>query len=209
MRFNHIIWDYDGTLFDTYPVMATAFRDALADCSITEPIDTIISFMTISMGDTAKHYKEKYQLDDAFFERFTTQRKKAELENAKPFTGIIDLCHNICAHGGKNHLLTHRGESAIHFMEKYDILTNFTELITAKQNFPRKPSPNAILYLIDKYSFSSDDAIMIGDRDLDVLSGKNAGIRSCYFSIQGKKSEFADFNINCISELNKILEIKN
>ena len=31
---HHAIWDFDGTLFDTYPVMVRAFRTALAqlDC---------------------------------------------------------------------------------------------------------------------------------------------------------------------------------
>ena len=29
MRYRHIIWDFDGTLFDTYPVMARAFTETM------------------------------------------------------------------------------------------------------------------------------------------------------------------------------------
>ena len=208
MRFNHIIWDYDGTLFNSYPVMATAFNAALIerDIDISEPLNTIISFMKVSMGDTEKHYTQKYHLDDAFFERFEIMSKNAEIENTKPFDGVVELCDFICKCGGKNYLLTHRSESAIYFMEKYGLMTNFTELITSKQNFPRKPSPEAILYLMDKYEFSHDKAIMIGDRDLDILSAKNAGIHTCYFTSGNKASDIAEHNINHFSELYKILK---
>ena len=207
MKFKHIIWDYDGTLFDSYPIMANSFNDALKERGIVEPISTIISYMRVSMGDAGKHYEEKYQIDDAFWERFAILNKKSEIENTKPFDGIVELCNTICEYGGKNYLLTHRGESAIYFMEKYGLLANFTELITSKKNFPRKPSPDAILYLMNKYEFLHDESIIIGDRDLDILSGKNAGIHTCYFTNQSEKSDIAEFNINHFSELYKILDI--
>lgn len=207
MRFKHIIWDYDGTLFNSYPVMSAAFNDALIERSIVEPMDTIISFMKTSMGDTVKHYKEKHRLDDAFFERFRILNTQAEKENTKPFDGIVELCNTICKCGGKNYLLTHRGESALYFMEKFNIITNFTELITSKQNFPRKPSPEAILYLMNKYGFSHDESIMIGDRDLDILSAKNAGIHTCYFIDGNEISDIAEYNITSFSELYNILDV--
>ena len=207
MRFKHLIWDYDGTLFDSYPIMANAFEDTLKEYGIIEPANAIMSFLKVSMGDTEKHYGEKYQLDDAFWERFAVLKKNAEMENTKPFDGVIELCNAVCEHGGKNYLLTHRGESAIYFMGKYRLLTKFTELITSEQNFPRKPSPEAILYLMNKYEFSRDDAIIIGDRDIDILSGNNAGIHTCYFTNQDDKSNIGEFNINCFSALYKILDV--
>lgn len=40
--FKHVIWDFDGTLFDTYPVMAKIFKDLLEKENIEEPIDEIV-----------------------------------------------------------------------------------------------------------------------------------------------------------------------
>jgi len=187
--------------------MAAAFNDILIKRGIIEPINTIISFMKVSMGDAIKHYKKKYQLDDAFFEHFKTLSKKTEMEQTKPFDGAVELCNTICKHGGKNYLVTHRGESAIYFMKQYELMANFTELITSKQNFSRKPSPEAILYLIHKYGFSQNEAIMIGDRDLDILSGINAGIHTCYFTDRSEISDMAEFNISSLIELYGILDI--
>ena len=58
----------------------------------------------------------------------------------------------------------------------------FDDFVTAEHNFPHKPAPDAILYLIKKHNMNLNETIMIGDREIDVLSGKNAGIQACLFT---------------------------
>jgi len=132
MRFTHAIWDFDGTLFDSYPVMAAAFHNALMEWGIDEPIDAIHAYMKISMGDALRHYQEQYRLSEDFSARYKSLGKSAERGNIIPFAGVAELCKAIRQSGGSNYLLTHRGESAVFFMEKYGLLANFTELVTSK-----------------------------------------------------------------------------
>ena len=204
MRFNHVIWDYDGTIFDTYPVMAAAFSTILGEYGFIEPTDTVVSHMKVSMRHTIEYYKACYGLDDVFLERFDTLIGQTA---AIPFDGVLGLCRDIKKCGGTNYLFTHRGESAVRYFEKYGLITDFEELITSKQGFQNKPSPDAILYLMDKHSFLSGDAIMIGDRDIDILAAQNAGIHNCYFTDRGGSSAIAEFNIDNFSELYNILGI--
>ena len=42
--------------------------------------------------------------------------------------------------------------------------------------YPRKPAPDALLALIKKCDLEPPKCVMIGDRDIDVLAGKNAGM---------------------------------
>jgi len=207
MKFKHIIWDYDGTLFDTYPIMSSVYNDVLREWGITETIDNILSYMKVSMGHTHRHFKEKYHLDESFFERYKKLVEKAEYDNTKPFTGINKLCQDICKNGGKNYIFTHRDDSALYVVEKYGLTECFTEIITANQNFPRKPDPGAVIYLLNKYSIPEDEAIMVGDREIDIASAKNAGLRTCYFADGDKPLEIADFTIHSFAELYKIIEI--
>jgi HAD superfamily hydrolase (TIGR01549 family) len=207
LRFAHVIWDYDGTLFDTYPVMGAALCDALKSQGIDEPLEQTVSLLKVSMGHAAQYYNERYLLGEDFWARFRELRKTAELEHTKPFDGIVELCHEIKRAGGNNYLLTHRGESAKHFLEKYGILSDFDDFVTADQKFPRKPSPDAILYLMEKHGFAPDNALMVGDRDIDILAGKNAGIHTCYFTDGGEPYDVAEFNIQSFSELAIILGV--
>ena len=207
MRFKHIIWDYDGTLFDTYPIMASVYNDVLRERGIAESTDNIYSYMKVSMDHVNRHFKEKYNLDDSFFERYKMLVEKAEYEKTKPFAGINKLCNDICKNHGRNYIFTHRNDSALYVINKYKLTDCFTEIVTAKQNFPRKPDPGAVIYLLNKYSIPIDEAVMIGDREIDIASGKNAGIRTCYFADGDKPVDIADFTINTFSELYKIIEI--
>ena len=34
MRYQHFIWDFDGTLFNTYPRMVKCFDHALRQCGV-------------------------------------------------------------------------------------------------------------------------------------------------------------------------------
>ncbi|GHV42010.1 phosphoglycolate phosphatase [Clostridia bacterium] len=176
MRYKHVIWDFDGTLFDTYPIMAGAFCDALREIGIDEPTDNIFSLMKISIGSAIEHYREKYKIGGAFLEKYERDRLEVEKRKVQPFDGILELCRNISESGGKNYLYTHRGESSFYFLEKFGLDKYFTDFVTKTDNFPRKPSPDAILYLAEKHGMLSDDAIMIGDRDVDILAAKNAGV---------------------------------
>ncbi|HAX98844.1 MAG TPA: phosphoglycolate phosphatase, partial [Candidatus Atribacteria bacterium] len=42
MKYTEYIWDFDGTLFDTYPVMVKAFQRALRELGIEEKPDTLL-----------------------------------------------------------------------------------------------------------------------------------------------------------------------
>ncbi|WP_202621575.1 HAD family hydrolase [Anaerocolumna sedimenticola] len=45
--YKHIIWDFDGTLFDTYPVTGIAFQMTLKENGILESLDEIIFLRNI------------------------------------------------------------------------------------------------------------------------------------------------------------------
>ncbi|UFU00448.1 HAD-IA family hydrolase [Radiobacillus kanasensis] len=203
--YKHVIWDFDGTLFDTYPVMAKIFKDLLKEREIEEPLEEIVIQMKVSASSAIKYYEKKHQVDKEFITKYQKRKKEAELKLAKPFEGIEEICKYIHATNRKNYLLTHRGESSIELLKMYGLHSYFSDFITSKQGFERKPSPDAIHYLMNKYNMVRSEAIMIGDRDLDLLSGKNAGISACYFTDGNEKNDHADYIIHSFQELYSIV----
>lgn len=203
--YKHIIWDFDGTLFDTYPVMGGIFKQVLEEDGIVESLDEILKYMKVSMSCAVQHYEKKYNIDNTFIEKYKQRRVDTEIHLCKPYVGIEEICRYIHTSGKKNYLYTHRGESAIQLLKNYGLYDYFSDIITSQQGFERKPSPDAINYLVDKYNIIHNEAIMIGDRDLDILSGKNAGIHACFFTDGNEKSNIADFTINNFQQLYSII----
>ena len=210
MTYKHIIWDFDGTLFDTYPAFSGVYADVLKERGITEPQDEILSFMKVSIGYAKRHYQEKHNLDSSFSDRYEALLEEAQRVSSVPYEGIIKLCSDICKNGGWNYIYTHRGESVHFYLEKFGLADCFREVVTSEYAFPRKPAPEAISYLLNKYNIPPAEALMIGDRDIDVLSGINAGIHGCFFT-EGKSQNYdgASHKIDYLSELYKICGVES
>lgn len=203
--YKHIIWDFDGTLFDTYPVMAGTFKETLVSHGIEEPVEEIMKHMKVSMTTALNHYEKKYGVGKEFVAAYDSRRKEVEFDLSKPFEGIVELCKYVHETDRRNYLYTHRGGSSIKMLENYGLAGYFTDFITSDHGFERKPSPDAIQHLIHTHRIDHSDAIMIGDRDLDLLSGKNAGISSCLFTDKRIENPHADYVVTSVEELYKII----
>ena len=59
--YSHYIWDFDGTLFDSYPQMTRAFQQALSDLGYSHTSNEILSHLKISVSIN-KDYQEKHNL---------------------------------------------------------------------------------------------------------------------------------------------------
>lgn len=202
----HVIWDFDGTLFDSYPTMAKAIVMILNEEGHEESYEDIYELLKVSMSHLIKYLEERYSSMDSFKERFKVKRWNLDEESLKPFEGIVEICKKVTDNGGMNHLYTHRGESSIEFLKRFGLLEHFAGLITSASGFPRKPDPRALNHLVEKYDIKHEEAIMIGDRDMDLLSAKNAGIDACFFTEYGRFKTDMDVHIvDKIEELEKLL----
>ncbi|MDR1703208.1 MAG: HAD-IA family hydrolase [Clostridiales bacterium] len=200
----HIIWDFDGTLFDTYSVQARAMRDVLKEYyDVIEDAALIESKMLVTMSHALKFFIEERCLGPEFETRFYERARDYELEHAKPFDGVKELLDLICRYAGRNYLHTHRGASAFALMDKYQLKRYFTDFVTGEDNFPRKPDPAGLLFMMNKHGIDKPDAIMIGDRELDVQAARNAGIASCLITHGNESHTDADYTA---FELNDVVE---
>lgn len=201
-----IIWDFDGTLFDTYPSTVEAFSKALRENGIEEIKDNILNYLKISEGCAVSHFKDKYGLGEVFTNSFKQHKKNIGPEAAKPFPFAVEVCKRIVELGGRNYILTHRGASTIKILEHHGMLEYFQEVITKHNGFKRKPDPEGFLYLIDKYKINKSYALVVGDRDYEILGGKAAGIKVCLYNTNNIESTAApDLYIDSLSELFEII----
>lgn len=95
-----IIWDFDGTLFDTYPGTVNAFLKALEDCGIIEKSSSVLDYLNVSDSFAVTHFKELYGLDNAFTEKYTAYKKDMSPEMIKPFPFAEEVCRRFAAFGG-------------------------------------------------------------------------------------------------------------
>ena len=178
------LWDLDGTLLDTYPAMVQAFQQAVAELGGTITAEATYRLMRQqSVGYAEKTIAAQNSWDWQAL-RAGYQRWEPQLQQAPAaFTGAKAVLAKVVAVGGHNYLMTHRDESAQTYLVQAGLDHYFTDAVTADQPFPRKPDPAALNYLLDKHHVDRQQAVMVGDRNLDIEAGHNAGIAGYLFDI--------------------------
>ena len=200
--FVNIIWDFDGTLFDTYPGMTYAFKKALGDNNVEVSEDEILKYMKISVTNAINHFKGVYHLSNEFIEKYSYYEKNLDVDKIIPFPFAKEICLDFKKNGGKNFILTHRGNSTLKFLKYHGMVDYFEEIGTKHNCFRRKPDPEGFIYFTKKYNMRNDTVLAIGDRDCDILGGKKANIRTCLYNTNSIESnENPDFTIKSLSEL--------
>ena len=180
----HFIWDFDGTLFDTYPVIIRSMRKALAeygkDCDPTE----CMAIMLDSIGTALDIYSARIGVTredlTATYERYN-QASLLSLE-PQPMDGLREVLTAILEKGGKNYIFSHRRTNEIRlFLDKYSLTDLFEDMLGPdSEGFAWKPAPDGILRLMERHGMTAETALMIGDRDCDLGSARNAGIRTAH-----------------------------
>ena len=205
MLYHNLVWDFDGMMFNSYPHIHAAYIKALDDFGRTVDSATLMARLKIHF-DAAHEY---LQADDELKARFREYEHDIDFEpRAEPYDGMRELLHDACAAGARHFLFTNRGNLALTYLERADILRLFTGCVTAddKENFEPKPSPKAILHLIEAHDIPEDDCVMIGDREIDVGSGIAAGVWGILFDeFRNLGETVAQHRVYSIAELRDLL----
>ncbi len=200
--FQHAIWDFDGMLFNSYPHMATAFQKVLADRGEAATLDEILLPMKQSVGRAFCVFgfseAEKRQ-----YARYEAQTELVPV--VRPFDGVPALLRAFCASGGRHYIYSHRNSSVYAYLETYGLSDCFVDCVTGDQGFPGKPAPDALLHVLQKHGIPHDEAIMLGDREIDVQCGHNAGLSACLFDEFSRRP--ATEAEHCVTEIEGLYPI--
>ncbi|EHK0650297.1 HAD-IA family hydrolase [Enterococcus faecium] len=193
------IWDFDGTLFDTYPAMVDGAWQALKDFGISMDKKEIYFKM--------KKYSTSYLINESNlnakeFNELFHRYEKESTEVSRPFPETKQVLEMLKDNGGRHFILTHRlTESTWGLLKEHRLAHLIEEVVGIDQDFPHKPDPASLNYLIDTFHLERTDTMMIGDRRLDIEAGKNAGVATCLYDIDHFLGEIpADYVVGNLNE---------
>jgi len=181
--YRHFFWDFDGTLYDTYPRITRAFLKGLQDLGVEASYQEVYALNKRSNQACARAFAARYPSlgEEAFLAAYRRHSEEESIEEVHLYPGAREMLEAVARFGGRNYLFTHRGESLFKYLQKDGITALFTDQVTSLDGFKRKPAPDGLLYLMQKHGAEKKDSVMLGDRDIDLDAGKNAGISCALF----------------------------
>lgn len=199
------IWDLDGTLLDSYGVIVSSLQDALAEFRI--PTDPETVFRQVKDGSVSTFLKQAAAESGVPYQQFKDRYSAISGRRVLEIPAMVHARETLDALAAQGHIhlvYTHRGQTTDPVLENLDLRHYFKEVVTSLSGFPRKPSPDALLYLIEKHGLEKDQVCYVGDRALDMECARNAGVRGVFFSPSGIRA--GDCVVRDLLEIQDIAE---
>ena len=183
-----LVFDLDGTLIDSRLDLANSVNGMLRHFRRPElPLDVIAGYI----GDGAPMLVRR-ALGDPDDERFLNQAlefflkyyREHKLDTTKVYDGIPEALRAMRENGNgierRMAVLTNKPVNPSRAIVQALGLADFFAQVYGGNSFPtKKPDPEGARMLLQENGVRPEEALMIGDSAIDVLTGRNAGMWTC------------------------------
>lgn len=211
-NYEHIFFDFDGTLMDTSQGIYESFDFALKSFEIEPPDHSeydkmigpplVYSFMTWFGFD-----EQKARLG---MKRYRDYYTPVGMYHLKVYNGIPELLKKLYDGGKKLYVATSKPERfAKELLEKYSLEKYFTLIAGADIDETRVTKVQIINYALETSGITEKSSVlMIGDRLYDANGAKEAGI-DCQGVLWGFGSEQELLDAGCIGTSETPMDLGN
>ena len=133
------------------------------------------------------------------------------IDDSIPFPGAAEVLNHLNEKGIKISLLTTKAQDqADKIIDHFGFRENLSYVMGRRKGVAHKPAAEPLLIICDELGIKPAETLMVGDTELDINCGKNAGALSCgvtygYRTIENLKEYNPDYLINDIIELKELL----
>ncbi|UCH64842.1 MAG: HAD family hydrolase [Ignavibacterium sp.] len=213
MEIEHVCFDLDGTIVKSDKTIYKSTLKAMEDLNINGSIDEKQFNQMIGM-----HFVDIFEvmkIDVPDFEEFIRIYKSHYFDFINESVLYPDI-EEILAYLReekkiKISLLTTKGQDQAEKIINYFYLDKFFDFIMGRrEGVEHKPSPEPLLMICDDLNVKSANTMMIGDTEIDIKCGKNAGAITCAVSYGFRSEETLiknkpDYIYNSVKELQQFL----
>lgn len=174
-----VLFDLDGTLTDPGLGITNSVAYALKKYGIeVSDREKLYSFIGPPLKDSFKKYygfsDEKAMEAIMYYREYFSD--KGIFEN-EVYDGIKELLRRVKESGRKIVLATSKPEEfALRILEHFELTEFFDVVAGASMDEKRNKKGDVIKYALEKGCLTPEDAVMIGDREHDVLGAQENGI---------------------------------
>lgn len=208
-----IIFDLDGTLVDSRKDIIGSINFTLKSVGLKEKNGPLI-ISYVGDGVEALMRRSIGEDKDGLFEKalsiFKEYYGRHCADNAILYSGVSETLAHFS--GKKKIIITNRGlKSAVCILKALNIYDYFNKIAGGDDIRCMKPNPCPLDNALARFKIhDKNKAMMVGDMDIDVLAGKNAGILTCAAAYGfGSREDIIkanpDYIIDSIPELKAII----
>lgn len=178
--FETYIFDLDGTLLSTLDDLAASTNYALRWAGMSE---RTVEEVRMFVGNGVKLLMERAipnGINNPKFEetyaKFREHYMEHNLDTTCPYEGILELLRELKRRGKKLAIVSNKFYAATQELAKHFFPDTIEVAIGERDSIRKKPAPDTVLEALKQLGASQDNAVYIGDSDVDIMTAKNCDL---------------------------------
>ncbi len=197
-KIDTIIFDLDGTLINSLEDLKVSVNYALF--GFKYPKQTL-DMVRNNVGNGVEKLMERSLPDgrnntnfEVCLSIFKEHYAKNMDVNTKPYPHILELLATLKSRGYKLAVVSNKFDAAVKPLCKKYFKTLIDVAIGQEKETKKKPAPDTVYIALDELHSKSENAIFVGDSEVDIQTAKNAGMNCISVSWGYKTKEFLKQN---------------
>jgi phosphoglycolate phosphatase len=189
-----VIFDLDGTILNTLEDLCDATNYALAQFGFgVRTLDEVRLFVGNGIGkliERAVPNGTDAKTTEAVLKVFKEYYGEHCEDKTVAYEGVMEMLEELRAAGIKTAVVSNKADFAVQKLcEKY-FDGMFDDCVGERSGVPRKPAPDSVYGILDKLGVAAEDAVYVGDSDVDIATARNAGLDEILVSWGFRGREF-------------------
>ena len=206
-----VIFDLDGTLVDSMGIWDDINVEYLGKFGLKVPKDLQKAISGMSFTETAKYFKETFQLPtslEEIKEAWNTMAIEKYKHEIPLKSGVLDFLKQLKQRGIRTGIATSNSIELVNaVLHSLEIASYFDEVHTSCEVQKGKPAPDIYLLVAECLCVAPEHCLVFEDVLEGILAGKRAGMEVCAvedeFSkfMREEKKALADYYITSYKEI--------
>ena len=180
MQYRRAIFDLDGTILNTLEDLAAAGNHALSVCGMPQrTVDEVRQFV----GNGIRRYLSlavpegtTEEVLDRVHASFTEYYAVHCSDRTAPYPGIPALLQAVRRAGMRTAVVSNKPDYGVQTLCSQYFPGLFDAAAGERDGVRRKPAPDAVNAVLESLQIPREEAVYIGDSDVDIETARNAGM---------------------------------
>lgn len=208
LTLDHFCFDLDGTLVDSNQTIFKATAFTLNKLGINFNVDE--NEFALMIG---KHFVDiftAFNINVPDFDQFIKIYKEnyfIQMGYSQMYPDVEETLANLKKRGAKISLLTTKvQDQADRIIDYFNLRDHFDLVMGRRDGIAHKPSAEPLIMICNELNVDVTSTLMIGDTEIDIQCGKNAGAKTCgvlygYRTKELLEIEKPDYIVSSIKEI--------
>lgn len=194
-EYQHVLFDWDGCLYNSLPLWHSTCCQILKDLSITIDESIVARHIMPELGKA-----EEYGVTDiAAYSEQVLLRVRSEITSVDFQAGAIPLIEYLAQNNISHAVVTSSDRFTIEMiLDHHQKKEKFPHIVTRNEVSKTKPHPEPLIKALQLLQ-STGSAIMVGDNFADIQAGQAAGMDTVLYYPQDHKFYY---NLELLLQLN-------